>query len=74
MNINIFQQEQHIEIIDNEGRQKQVKENTHGSCKFEQLLHCDQSCPKNSRNQAFVLTIWWGVQRLDVTGVMYSAI
>lgn len=32
--INITQQEQKIEIIDNEGRQKQVKENTYGSCEY----------------------------------------
>lgn len=32
--INISQQEQQIEIIDNEGRQKQVKENTYGSCEY----------------------------------------
>lgn len=32
--INITQQEQQIEIIDNEGRQKQVKENTYGSCEY----------------------------------------
>ena len=34
MYMEIYQQEQQIEIIDNEGRQKQVKENSYGSCEY----------------------------------------
>lgn len=32
--MDIYQQEQEIEIIDNEGGQKQVKENPYGSCEY----------------------------------------
>lgn len=34
MYMKIFWQEQHTEIFDNEGRQKQVKENSYGSCEY----------------------------------------
>lgn len=34
MYMEISQQEQQIEIIDNEGRQKQVKENPYGGCEY----------------------------------------
>lgn len=34
MDVDISQQEQQIEIIDNEGRQKQVKEDSYGSCEY----------------------------------------
>lgn len=34
MDMEISRQDQQIEIIHNEGRQKQVKENSYGSCEY----------------------------------------